>query len=133
MKAKILKFLRERDGFVSGQELCRELSVSRTAVWKAVSQLREEGYRIQAAQNRGYRLLEAPDVVTEAEIASRLRTRWAGRPVISLRETDSTNNEAKRRAEAGAGHGTLITAERQSAGRGRRGRSWIPPAEAGYG
>ena len=102
MKAKILKFLRERDGFVSGQELCRELSVSRTAVWKAVSQLREEGYRIQAAQNRGYRLLEAPDVMTEAEITSRLCTRWAGRPVISLRETDSTNNEAKRQAEAGA-------------------------------
>ena len=131
MKAKILKFLRERDDFVSGQELCRELSVSRTAVWKAVGQLREEGYRIQAAQNRGYRLLEAPDVVTEAEIASRLRTRWAGRPVISLRETDSTNNEAKRRAEAGACHGTLITAERQSAGRGRRGRSWDSPGGSG--
>ncbi len=131
MKTRILKFLREKDGFVSGQDICRELSVSRTAVWKAVGQLREDGYEIQAVQNKGYRLLSAPDVVTEAEVASRLHTEWAGRPVVFLRETDSTNNEAKKRAEAGAGHGTLVVAERQTAGRGRRGHGWESPGGSG--
>ena len=124
MKAKILRLLRERDGYISGQEICEKLAVSRTAVWKAVGQLKEEGYVIEAVQNKGYRLSEVPDLVTREEIVSRLETEWAGHPTVFLEKTDSTNNEAKRLAEAGASHGTLVVAEFQEAGKGRRGRSW---------
>ena len=116
---------------MSGQDICRQLSVSRTAVWKAIGQLKEDGYVIEAVQNKGYHLLEAPDVVTEAEILSRLHTAWAGHPTVFLEKTDSTNNEAKRRAEAGAAHGTLVVAELQEAGKGRRGRCWTSPGGTG--
>ena len=58
MKTKILKILRQnQEEYVSGQELCEQLGVSRTAVWKAVKQLKEMGYVIEAVQNRGYRLI----------------------------------------------------------------------------
>ena len=53
MKAKILALLREREDYVSGQELCQRFGVSRTAVWKAMGQLKKEGYQIEAVQNRG--------------------------------------------------------------------------------
>ncbi|QNM06893.1 biotin--[acetyl-CoA-carboxylase] ligase [Qiania dongpingensis] len=131
MKARILQLLREQEGYVSGQDICRKLSVSRTAVWKVIGQLKEEGYVIEAVQNKGYRLLEVPDLVTEGEVASRLHTGWAGHPTVFLERTDSTNNEAKRMAEAGASHGTLVVAENQEAGKGRRGRSWSSPEKSG--
>ena len=54
MKGEILKLLKETDGYVSGQELCRRFGVSRTAVWKVINQLKEEGYEIEAVRNRGY-------------------------------------------------------------------------------
>ena len=98
MKAEILQVLRETDGFVSGQNICRKLAVTRTAVWKAIGQLREEGYVIEAVPNKGYRLKSSPDSISAAEIGSRLTTRWAGLPTVFLKKIDSTNNEAKRRA-----------------------------------
>lgn len=69
--------------------------------------------------------------MTAEELENRLSTRWAGRPVVYFEETDSTNNQAKRLAEAGAVHGTLVAAEQQSAGKGRRGRSWSSPPGTG--
>ena len=57
MKAEILRLLRETDGYVSGQELCNQFGVSRTAVWKAINQLKEAGYEIEAVQNKGYHLV----------------------------------------------------------------------------
>lgn len=60
MKTKILKLLREKEGYLSGQEICGQLAVSRTAVWKAIGQLKEEGYVIEAVQNKGYYLVSAP-------------------------------------------------------------------------
>ena len=133
IKEEILKALREAEGFLSGQELCERLCVSRTAVWKAVTRLKEEGYEIESVQNRGYRLLRESDVITEAEIGSRLRTKVMGRNCLCFTETDSTNIQARLSAEQGAPHGTLVCAETQSAGRGRRGRVWnSPPGEAVY-
>lgn len=133
MKEKVLSMLKEADGYVSGQALCQRLCVSRTAVWKAVKQLKEEGYQIEAVKNRGYRILSVPDAMTELELESYLTTQVMGRPCICCRETDSTNNYAKRLAEEGGVHGTLICAERQTGGKGRRGRVWdSPPGESIY-
>lgn len=133
MKEKILSMLRNTEGYLSGQELCERLQVSRTAVWKVIGQLKEEGYGIEAVKNRGYRILSSPDVMTEAEIKSRLHTKVMGRSCVCYPETDSTNTQAKRLAEEGKPHGTLVCAERQTLGKGRRGKSWSsPPGESIY-
>lgn len=127
MKTKILTVLKASDGFVSGQDLCDTLGVSRTAVWKVMKQLEEEGYVIEAVRNKGYRLVEAADVMTEAEIGSQMHSRWMGKRLIYLPETDSTNIQARRYAEEGCPDGTLVVADCQRAGKGRRGRSWSSP------
>ena len=127
MKAEILKVLRESRGHVSGQELCERFQVSRTAIWKVISQLKEEGYEIEAVRNKGYRLQESPDVLSKEEMESRIETRTIGKCVEYYEETDSTNIRAKQAAGQGAVHGTLFVADRQSAGKGRRGRSWDSP------
>lgn len=131
MKEKILKILREAQQYISGQELCERLGVSRTAVWKVINQLKEEGYRIEAVNNRGYCILEYPDAVSESEIASLLDTRFLGKKVYSYKEVGSTNNTAKLLAEQGALDGTLVVTEIQSSGKGRRGRGWTSPAGEG--
>lgn len=124
MKTEILKILRGTDGYVSGQELCDKLGVSRTAVWKVIGSLKEEGYEIDAVSRKGYRLLSSPDAVSESEIASRISDGVFGQRVVSYEITDSTNTRAKQLAEEGAVHGTLVVANMQTAGKGRRGRSW---------
>lgn len=133
-KSDILTCLRNSEDYVSGQQLCDRLGVSRTAVWKVINQLKEEGYQIESVSRKGYRLVESPeDVFSLSEIASRLQTRWAGRKLHFFASTGSTNPDAKRFAEEGEPHGTTVVADRQTAGRGRRGRSWAsPPGKSIY-
>lgn len=132
-KSDILSLLRSSKDYVSGQQLCRQFGVSRTAVWKAINQLKEDGYEIEAVSHKGYRLLQSPDVLSESEMSSRLTTKWAGQTLHYLKETGSTNIDAKRCAQDGEPHGTVVIAEKQDAGRGRRGRSWqSPPGSAIY-
>ena len=138
MKTKILNALRKSDGYVSGQALCNMLGVSRTAVWKVINQLKEEGYVIEAVQNKGYHITQYPDILTSSEIMSQLTCVDTGsttgiiREVVYYDETDSTNNEAKRAAERdNAADGTLYITESQTGGRGRRGRNWVSPAGSG--
>ena len=126
-KAEVLRLLRESREFISGQELCEKFSVSRTAVWKIIKQLKEEGYEIEAVQNKGYRLLKMPDILSQSEIESRLEGEWISNRVYFAEEVDSTNIWGKRLAEVGAPHGTLVVADEQTQGRGRRGRSWESP------
>ena len=131
MKTEIIKLLKAAPDYVSGQELCETFGVSRTAVWKVIRQLQEDGYEIEAKRNRGYRLGDSGDVFTGAELRSLLNTRWVGHNLVFLEQVDSTNEEAKRQAEKGAPDGTLVAAAEQSAGKGRRGRTWI--SEKGTG
>lgn len=133
MKAKILTLLREKKTYVSGQQLCEQFGVSRTAVWKAIKQLQKEGYTIEAVPKMGYLLVEtveevATEIYSQNELSSRMNTVWAGKPVYFHETIGSTNVEAKHLAEAGATSGTLVVADMQTAGRGRRGRAWISPA-----
>ena len=124
MKTEILKMLRESGGYVSGQQLCEKLGVSRTAVWKVIGQLKEEGYHVEAVRNRGYRIGDSPDILTAEELKSLFHTKWAGQQVVCYKETDSTNIRAKVLGEDGAPHGTLVVADMQKSGKGRRGRAW---------
>ena len=128
MKTEILKLLRGTDGYVSGQQISEMTGVSRTAVWKTIRRLQEEGYRVEAVRNRGYRIVDGPDVMTKEELESLMSTRWAGKNIVYYDVTDSTNLRIRQLGDEGAPHGTLAVADRQTAGRGRRGRSWESPA-----
>ena len=57
MKSEILRLLKENDTYISGQQLCEQFQVSRTAIWKVIDQLKKEGYQIEAVRNKGYRLI----------------------------------------------------------------------------
>lgn len=131
MKTELLTVLREADGYVSGQDLCEKFGVSRTAIWKGIHQLKEAGYEIEAVQNKGYRLVTIPDTLSESELKSIRRTEWIGEEIFYFPVIDSTNTKAKQLAEEGYPAGTLVIAEQQDAGRGRRGRSWESPRGSG--
>lgn len=131
MKTQILKWLKEKDGYLSGQELCDLLGVSRTAVWKVIKQLQQEGYQIEAVRNKGYCLTRVADVMTESELKTRMGESWLGKNLEYHDMIDSTNIRAKKLAEEGAEDGTLVIADIQSAGRGRRGRGWDAPGGVG--
>lgn len=128
----VLELLRGREDFLSGEDLSRRLGLSRAAVWKAVDALRKEGYAIEARTGLGYRLIAAPDAMTESEIRSFLgETALVGRTLQCFDELDSTNLRAKRLALAGAPDGTVVTADCQTAGRGRMDRSFQSPRGKG--
>lgn len=130
-KESVLTLLRETEGFLSGERMSQTLNMSRTAVWKAVQALRDEGYVIESVTNRGYRLAAAPDKLNQDEIRRLLGDHpWAER-VRVLEETDSTNNAAKDLAAHGAPEGTVVIAERQTSGKGRLGRSFVSPPGVG--
>lgn len=128
MKSRILEALRSSSGYVSGQELCERFGVTRTAIWKVMNQLKEDGYEIEAVSNKGYRIVGIPDSVSQIEISSILNTTWAGSQVVYLETVDSTNNYARKLAESGVPHGTLVVADAQDGGKGRRGKVWNTPA-----
>lgn len=113
-----------------GSSCVRLLEFHAPAVWKVMNQLKEEGYEVEAVRNRGYRIVGSADVMTQEELESLLdgRTKWAGQRVVYSDEIDSTNIKAKQLGEEGASHGTLVVADMQTAGRGRRGRGWDSPS-----
>ncbi len=131
MKEEILKMLRETDGYISGQELCNKFGVSRTAIWKVMKQLKEAGYNIEAQQNKGYHIVSAPDVMDAAELKSIWKPKWVGCEILYFDSIDSTNTKAQELAENGYPSGTLVVADKQIAGKGRRGRNWESPSGCG--
>lgn len=125
MKSGIIKTLREAgDSFVSGQALCERAGVTRQAVWKNIAQLKDIGFIIDSVPNKGYKLIASPDILYPADIESRLPDGSICKKIESFKVTDSTNIRAKQLAEFGEEEGTLIIAEKQTAGKGRRGRQW---------
>lgn len=133
LRDQILALLRTQEGsYCSGEEMSARFGVSRTAVWKAVSSLRLEGYAISSAPNRGYRLDSAPDCLDPAAISALLpKDSVMGSRLFCLQEVDSTNNECKRLAAGGMPEGAVVLADLQTGGRGRSGRSFLSPAGAG--
>ena len=129
-KDLVLEYLwSHADASVSGEELAARLELSRTAVWKAVEQLRQEGYCIESAPRRGYRLLSKSDVLSEAGIA-----RYLDAPGLRLHyvpQIGSTNTALKELGNAGEPAGYALVAGQQSAGRGRMGRSFYSPEDTG--
>ena len=127
MKQKLLELLQSTEGFLSGQELSDHLNVSRTAVWKVMKSLEEDGYEIEAVRNKGYSLKKEPDILTKESCASRINTKWLGKNLMVYDVTDSTNTRLKLAGEQGAPNGSVAVANAQEAGKGRLGRHWETP------
>ncbi|MDE6763898.1 MAG: biotin--[acetyl-CoA-carboxylase] ligase [Oscillospiraceae bacterium] len=132
LKDKVLAVLEENKGkSVSGSNIARSVGMTRSAVWKAVKTLREEGYSICAVTNRGYCLSEESDFLSEQSIVPNLKTKALGRKIDVFKTIDSTNNFAKSLAQLGAVHGTTVISEVQTQGKGRMGRDFYSPMGMG--
>ena len=122
---------KNRDKYISGQELAERIGVSRAAVWKAVRALQQEGYAVEAATNRGYRLSLRSDIISAQGIAVHLPEQLREMEIVALHTVDSTNSEAKRQISASGARPMLIASDTQTAGRGRRGNSFFSPPGRG--
>lgn len=132
IKQEILKaFQLHPDRFISGEELSQTCDCSRTAVWKHIEELRQEGYVFEAVRKAGYRLVSAPDRIAEEEILAGLATRRIGHNIYAHDTVVSTQSLAHEAASKGAPEGTIVLAEQQTGGKGRLGRAWHSPKGSG--
>lgn len=132
LKTDILKILEQNTNiYLSGQDLAKSFDVSRNAVWKAINQLKDEGYIINSIPNRGYCLSCESDVISEESIYNSLSDNAKGLKIFYHKTIDSTNNEAKRMIANGFKDIALIIANEQTSGRGRLGRSFYSPQNTG--
>ncbi|MBS6525969.1 biotin--[acetyl-CoA-carboxylase] ligase [Aedoeadaptatus acetigenes] len=134
MKSKdyILKALKEADDYLSGEDLARAMNISRAAVWQAIKALRQDGYLIDAVTNRGYRLNENYEALDAERIRSRLTDDLKDVTVSVLDRVDSTNDAIFREdAASPLPSFSFMTAEEQTAGKGRVGKSFLSPYGTG--
>ncbi len=131
MQKKILEALKAGSGYVSGEQLSALLKISRSAVWKHIDQLREQGYDILAVPHLGYQLKSSPDKLLPGEVREGLKTRIIGREIVYRESVMSTMDEAFALAVNGAAEGTVVCADVQGRGRGRMGRVWSSPQGKG--
>lgn len=124
MKDEILEKLKNTQGYISGQQLCNDFGVSRTAVWKAINRLKNEGYEIDSVTNKGYRLKSCPELFSSDEIKKHLKTKYLAKEVVFYDKTGSTNNDAAAYMRERNASGILVAASSQTEGKGRRGRAW---------
>lgn len=144
-KDRVLDFLeKNKEDYISGEFMAESLGLSRTAVWKAIKELRNQGYVIEASSKKGYILGTSNDIISESGIIAELST-YSGNGasgkkekiynailsaegMIHIHETlDSTNKAAKEQAIAGATGGTLVIAKSQTLGKGRREHEFFSP------
>jgi BirA family biotin operon repressor/biotin-[acetyl-CoA-carboxylase] ligase len=131
MQERIIQFLKESDGYISGEEISQRLKMSRAAIWKYMQELRAQGYEIAAVPHLGYQLVTGPDKLLSYEIQSGLNTKVIGKKVIVMETVSSTMDEAFRLGNENCQEGTVVCAEAQSKGRGRLGREWVSPKTKG--
>lgn len=131
-KEKLLALLEDSKGtFFSGEEIARTLQVSRAAVWKAVNALREDGYTIDAATNKGYRLSPDSDILSPQGIRRFLKPEYQDLDLTVLPTAPSTNALVREKTNQGCPEGCVIVACEQTAGRGRYGRQFFSPVDSG--
>ena len=131
-KEKLLALLEDSKGtFFSGEEIARTLQVSRAAVWKAVNALREDGYTVDAATNKGYRLSPDSDILSPQGIRRFLKPEYRDLDLTVLPTAPSTNALVREKANQGRPEGCVIVACEQTDGRGRYGRQFFSPVDSG--
>src|SRR3989344_9407838 len=131
MQTQILKFLKESEGYVSGEEISRRCGMSRAAIWKYMQELRQEGFDVVAVPHLGYKLVATPDKLLPSEIQHGLKTQYLGKKIVYEDTGPSTMDVAFRLGMEGAVEGTLVCAEGQTKGKGRLGRHWNSPKGKG--
>ncbi|HHU70522.1 MAG TPA: biotin--[acetyl-CoA-carboxylase] ligase [Clostridiales bacterium] len=132
LKMQILKYLEANRGTsISGTKLAEELSVTRSAIWKGIKALQQEGYNIEAVTNKGYCLALDNDIVSVESLSPYLRGKSASFDIEVHQSVGSTNTLAKEMAADGAKEGTVIIAREQTSGRGRMGRTFYSPNSTG--
>ena len=119
MKTRIIHFLKEAQGYLSGEEISRNLKISRSGIWKHMQELRKEGYDIVAVPHLGYRLISCPDKLLPSEIQYGLETKTLGKRIEYFDSIPSTMDIAFRLGVVGAAEGTVVCAENQSKGKER--------------
>jgi len=130
--ASLLTLLSENATIVvSGARIAREIGVSRSTVWRWVSQLRRLGVKVKGQPATGYFLEEVPDILTPDVLRQRLKGGPFGKRIYHFFKTDSTNRVALELGHAGEPEGAVVLAEEQTAGRGRAGRTWQSERAAG--
>ncbi len=131
MKEKILQLLKTRNDYLSGEEISNILGVSRTAIWKQINVLRNEGYVIESQTKSGYRLVQIPDRLYPEEIKEHLKTKCVGQNICYYQSVNSTNTTAKNMTEKEFAEGLVVITELQTSGKGRLGRQWHSPFGTG--
>ncbi|MCH4184617.1 MAG: biotin--[acetyl-CoA-carboxylase] ligase [Eggerthellaceae bacterium] len=129
----VVRILQDHQGsYVSGESIAQQLGVSRAAVWKAITSLRESGIEIQAVRNRGYQLAPTVDLLTTNGVISYLNDEVASLLHLNVvASTTSTNTVLKQQADSGAPEYTALVAGEQTQGKGRRGRPFYSPGDTG--
>ncbi|WP_255763938.1 biotin operon repressor [Jeotgalibaca sp. MA1X17-3] len=131
-KKRVLKILENNRGqSLSGQKIAEEVQLSRTAIWKAIKTLKEEGHQIESVPKSGYTLLEKSDVLNTESIQGLLNKSLPSLTIHTYPTIDSTNNEAKKKLNEKIKQDTLILSEEQTEGKGRLGRVFVSPASTG--
>lgn len=132
MRNAILELLRSHGAdYLSGEDVSRQLAVSRTAVWKHIQALKQAGYEIESHTRLGYRLRVVPDRLCPEEIIPHFNTQWMGKRILYFNDIGSTNIEARDEAQRGAPEGTIVVSEMQNNGMGRLARGWYSPQYKG--
>jgi len=130
LKNKVLRMLKNSEGFISGEKISEGFNMTRAGIWKYINMLKEDGYHIESIPRKGYRLISSPDILTYVEIEAYLDTDFIGRGIHYFNSIDSTNKEAKEIA-FDEKEGTVLVAEEQLGGKGRLGRQWVSPKGKG--
>ena len=132
MRSKIIEvILNSGEDFVSGEELSKRLGISRTAIWKHINTLKEEGYDIESVNKKGYRLISSPDdLLNPQNLYHNLTTDTIGKKIIHLDSIDSTNDYLKKIGND-VQEGTVVISEEQTKGKGRLGRNWQSKSKEG--
>lgn len=131
-KEQLLTLFENNKGtYLSGEEIAEKLSVSRSAVWKAVKGLRNEGYSIDAVTNKGYSLSVKTDILSVQGIQKYLKPICSNLNIEVLPSLDSTNNFAREKAVLGMPEGYVVIANTQTNGKGRKGREFFSPSNTG--
>ena len=125
---KVLSFFQTHDSeYLSGEDLSDVLKISRVAVWKHIKKIQSLGYKIESKQKLGYRLVNETEKLLPWEITKDLKTETIGKRIYYFEEIDSTQNFAQQIALDKKENGTIVIAEKQTAGRGRLDRKWTSP------
>ena len=125
---KVLFILESNKGsYTSGEEMAGQCGVSRNAVWKAIRDLRKNGYDIEAISNKGYKLKGNTDIISVEGIKACLSENLYKSDMFVYDSLDSTSDKAKELAMKGGDHGTVIVAVTQTGGRGRKDHTFYSP------